>query len=87
MVEGSLGYRRTFGGNLLPSSLKPKGQYPMTCTSREKLNNNYIVGSVAVAAIFAALTGSGTVFIMVAGVLIARSLANGEIRSARIGRR
>ena len=59
----------------------------MTFTSREKLNFNHVVGSVAVAAMFAALTGSGVVFIVVAGVMIAKSLASGDIRPARIGRR
>ena len=59
----------------------------MTYTSRDKLNSNHIVGSVAIAALFAALTGSGTVFIVVAGVLIARSLVNGDIRPPRIGNR
>jgi len=59
----------------------------MTYTSREKLNINHVVGSVAIAALFAVLTGSGTVFIVVAGVLIARSFASGDIRPARIGRR
>ena len=59
----------------------------MTYTSREKLNSNAILGSIGIAALFAALTGSGTVFIVVAGVLIARSLATGNIRPARIGNR
>ena len=40
-----------------------------------------------IAALFAALTGSGTVFIVVAGMLIASSLNNGDIRPPRIGRR
>jgi hypothetical protein len=59
----------------------------MNQSSRQKLNSVHIVGSIGVAAIFAALTGSGLVFIVVAGVLIASSLNNGDIRSARIGKR
>ncbi len=59
----------------------------MSYTSRQKLNSIHIVGSLGVAAIFAALTGSGIVFIVVAGVLIASSLNNGDIRSPRIHRR
>jgi hypothetical protein len=59
----------------------------MNASSREKLNSVHIVGSLGIAALFAALTGSGTVFIVVAGVLIASSLSNGDIRPPRIGRR
>lgn len=59
----------------------------MNYTSRQKLNSNHIVGSIGIAAIFAALTGSGVVFIVVAGVLIAKSLVNGEFRPARITKR
>ncbi len=59
----------------------------MNQSSRQKLNSVRIVGSIGVAAIFAALTGSGLVFIVVAGVLIASSLNNGDIRPARIGKR
>ncbi len=59
----------------------------MNQSSRQKLNSVHIVGSLGVAAIFAALTGSGLVFIVVAGVLIASSVNNGNIRPPRIGRR
>jgi hypothetical protein len=59
----------------------------MRFTSRDKLNTHHLAGNIAVAALFGALTGSGTVFVVVAGMLIARSLTSGDIRPPRIGRR
>lgn len=59
----------------------------MTYTSREKLNHSHVVGSIAIAALFAALTGSSAVFIVIAGLLLTKSLASGDIRPARIPRR
>jgi hypothetical protein len=59
----------------------------MNYTSRQKLNQVHVVGSIAIAAIFAALTGSTGIFIIIAALLIAKSLANGDIRPARIQKR
>lgn len=59
----------------------------MTYSSPSKLKAESVVGSVAIAAVFAAFTGSSLVFIVVAGALIANSLVHNEDRPRRIDRR
>ena len=49
-------------------------------SARQKLNGIYAGGSVAVAAIIGALAGSWAVFAITAAVLLACSLAGGDIR-------
>jgi len=48
----------------------------MTQPSHPTLRAESVVGSIAIAAVFAAFTGSSLVFIVVAGVLIANSVFN-----------
>lgn len=59
----------------------------MTNSSESRLKTESVVGSVAIAAVFAALSGSTLVFIVVAGALIANSVVNGNDRSTRIEKR
>ncbi len=59
----------------------------MTFSSQSKLKAESVVGSVAIAAVFAAFSGSSLVFIVVAGALIANSLVHSDDRRRRIDRR
>ena len=59
----------------------------MTYSSESRLKTESVVGSVAIAAVFAALSGSTLVFIVVAGALIANSVVNGNDRSTQIEKR
>ena len=52
----------------------------MTRSSRDKLNAIYIGGSIAVAALMGAASGSGFVFLLVAGGLIGMFMSTGQIR-------
>ena len=52
----------------------------MTFTSRDKLNATHLLGSIGIAAMFAALAGSWPLFVIVAGALVGTSLFTGEIR-------
>lgn len=47
---------------------------------REKLNGGYALGSVFLAAILAAITESGVVFLVALVILLVVNLASGEIR-------
>ncbi len=60
---------------------------PMTYPQEKSFSVDRAVGSVAIAAIFAALSGSTLVFIVVAGVLLANSFVNDKPRPPRICRR
>jgi hypothetical protein len=55
--------------------------------ARNKLNSIYFGSSVAIAGIIGGLTGSWTVFVVTAGVLIACSLGDGGIRPNKRRRR
>ena len=55
----------------------------MTRTSRDKLNAVHLLGSIGIAALFAALAGSWPLFVIVAGALVGTSLFTGEIRPPR----
>lgn len=55
----------------------------MTFNSRDKLNAAHLLGSVGIAAIFAAIAGSWPLFIVVTAALIGCSLLTGEIRPGR----
>lgn len=59
----------------------------MPYPSQTKLKAESVVGSVAIAAVFAALSGSSVVFIVVAGALIANSMIHSEDQSRRIEKR
>jgi hypothetical protein len=59
----------------------------MTFPSHSHLRTESVVGSVAIAAVFAALSGSSLVFIVVAGALIANSMIRSKDRYRRISRR
>ena len=52
----------------------------MTFTSRDKLNAMHLLGSIGIAAMFAALAGSWPLFIVVTVALVGTSLFTGEIR-------
>jgi hypothetical protein len=55
--------------------------------ARTKLNEVYVVGSVALAGIVGIATGSWLVFTVAGASLIAASLATGNIRPDKGGRR
>ena|GEM_PF-4664879 len=50
----------------------------MPCPRHPTLRAESVVGSIAIAAVFAAFTGSSLVFVVVAGALIANSVFNGN---------
>jgi hypothetical protein len=50
----------------------------MTQPSHRTLRAENVVGSIAIAAVFAAFTGSSLVFVVVAGALIANSVFSGK---------
>jgi hypothetical protein len=52
----------------------------MTHTSRDKLNASHAAGAIGVAAVIGAITQSWLLFLLIAGALIAVSVATGEIR-------
>ena len=52
----------------------------MTRSSRDKLNSIYFGVSIAVAAVLGAASGSGFVFLLVAGGLITMFAGSGQIR-------
>lgn len=52
----------------------------MTFDARTKLNAFHIMGSIGIAAIVAAATGNGQMFLLVAAALITAGVANGQIR-------
>ena len=58
----------------------------MTRTSRDKLNAAHMVGSIGVAALFAALADSWPLFVVIAASLVGASVVTGEIRLQRRGR-
>ena len=59
----------------------------MTRSSRDKINATHILGSIGIAAFFAAVAESWPLFFLVAGALIGASVVTGEIRmSDRRGR-
>jgi len=49
-------------------------------SSRDKLNSVHLGGSIGVAAIFAAMSGSWVLGVLVAAALIWTSIATGQIR-------
>jgi FtsH-binding integral membrane protein len=55
----------------------------VTFNSRDKLNALHLLGSIVIAAIFAALAGSWPLFIVVTAALVGCSLLTGEIRPRR----
>ena len=55
----------------------------MTRTSRDKLNAVHLLGSIGLAAMFAALAGSWPLFVIVAAALVGTSLFTGEIRPSK----
>jgi len=57
----------------------------MTKSSREKLNSMHIAGAIGIAAIFAGVTGSWLIFVLIAAGLISAGIATGEIRLSRHG--
>jgi|GEM_PF-754974 len=52
----------------------------MTYNSKDKLNAFHLSGSVGVAALLGAMTGSWGLFVVVSAVLVGTSLLTGEIR-------
>ena len=52
----------------------------MTYTSKDKINAMHFSGSIGIAIIVAALTGSVSMFFIVAAALIAASVFSNEIR-------
>jgi hypothetical protein len=60
---------------------------PMSYRQEKSISVDRVIGSVAIAAIFAALSGSSLVFVIVAGVLLANSFVNNKPRPPHICRR
>lgn len=52
----------------------------MTFDARTKLNAFHIMGSIGIAAVVAAFTSSGLLFVLVATALIAAGIWTGQIR-------
>ncbi len=55
----------------------------MTFDARTKLNAFHIMGSLGLAAVVAAITGSSLLFVLIAIALIAAGIATGQIRMDR----
>ena len=53
--------------------------------ARKKLNSAAITGTIVVSAILGVLSGSGTVFVVAAVILLALSWYSGEIRPGKRG--
>ena len=49
-------------------------------TAKHKLNGSYVHGALIVAGLLGAISGSWTIFLVVAGILIATCLHDGSIR-------
>ena len=53
---------------------------PRRTTARHKLNGSYLHGALIVAGLLGAVSGSWTIFLLAAGVLVATSVHDGSIR-------
>jgi hypothetical protein len=49
-------------------------------TARHKLNSSYVHGALIIAGVLGAISGSWTIFLIAAGVLVATSVHDGSIR-------
>ncbi|MGB7323637.1 MAG: hypothetical protein WBD31_02110 [Rubripirellula sp.] len=59
----------------------------MNYSSRHKLNAHHLIGSIGIAAVFAVMTNSLLLFIIIAGTLIATAISSGDIRINNSGKR
>ncbi|MDB5340525.1 MAG: hypothetical protein JWN70_6144 [Planctomycetaceae bacterium] len=55
----------------------------MTRSSRDKLNSFHLGGSIGIAAIVAAFSGSWLLFLLVAAALTGAAVISGEVRPPR----
>jgi len=60
---------------------------PLTYPREKTLSFDRVVGSIVIAAIFSAISGSTVVFIVVAGMLLANSFVHSKPRPPRVCRR
>ena len=49
-------------------------------TAKQKLNGSYVHGALIIAGVLGAISGSWTIFLIAAGVLVATSIHDGSIR-------